>query len=134
MADAARDIEDLIELMSRLPGLGPRSARRAVLSLLKKRYPRATTALHWKDPFQLLVATILSAQSTDVRVNQVTPPLFEKYPTPGDFAGADLGQLQQEIYTTGFFRQKERSILMSSLTRSPRSVRRRGKTQKSCWI
>ena len=81
-----------------------------VISRLKKEYPDATTELNWENPLQLLVATILSAQSTDVRVNEVTKGLFEKYRTAEDYATADLGRLEEEIRPVGFFRNKARSI------------------------
>jgi endonuclease-3 len=81
-----------------------------VISRLKEEYPDAQTELNWENPLQLLVATILSAQSTDVRVNEVTKGLFEKYRTAEDYAQADLGRLEEEIRPTGFFRNKARSI------------------------
>ena len=81
-----------------------------VTSHLKEAYPDARTELVWEDPLQLLVATMLSAQSTDVRVNEVTEGLFSKYRTAGDYAEADLAQLEEEIRSVGFFRNKARSI------------------------
>ncbi len=81
-----------------------------VLSRLKEEYPDAQTTLDWKNPLELLVATVLSAQSTDVRVNEVTKELFEKYRTAEDYATADLEQLEEEIRPVGFFRTKARSI------------------------
>lgn len=81
-----------------------------VIVCLKEAYPDARTELNWKDPLQLLVATILSAQSTDVRVNQVTKGLFEKYRTAEDYAEAELDLLEEEIRSVGFFRNKARSI------------------------
>jgi len=81
-----------------------------ILRALKKRYPGATTALNWSDPLQLLVATILSAQCTDTRVNEVTGELFKKYRTAKDYAEADQREFEQEIRSTGFFRQKTKSI------------------------
>jgi len=77
---------------------------------LKEAYPDARTELLWEDPLQLLVATILSAQSTDVRVNQVTKGLFRRYRTAGDFAEADLEDLEEEIRSVGFYRNKARAI------------------------
>jgi endonuclease-3 len=77
---------------------------------LKEEYPDARTELDWENPLQLLVATMLSAQSTDVRVNEVTKRLFEKYRTAEDYAQADLGRLEEEIHPVGFFRNKARSI------------------------
>jgi endonuclease III len=81
-----------------------------VISRLKEEYPDARTELDWENPLQLLVATMLSAQSTDVRVNEVTKRLFEKYRTAEDYAQADLGRLEEEIHPVGFFRNKARSI------------------------
>ena len=81
-----------------------------ILEGLDEAYPDATCALNFKSPLQLLVATILSAQCTDERVNKVTADLFKKYKTAGDYAKADLETLQQEIRTTGFFRNKSKSI------------------------
>lgn len=77
---------------------------------LREKYPEATTALNWKNPYELLVATILSAQCTDKTVNQVTQQLFAKYPTVEDLAAADREELQQDIYSTGFYRRKAKSI------------------------
>lgn len=81
-----------------------------ILVLLKKAYPNAECSLDYKIPVQLLVATILSAQCTDERVNKVTPLLFAKYKTADDFAKADLEELQREIRSTGFFRNKAKNI------------------------
>lgn len=81
-----------------------------MIERLKEAYPDARTELSWEDPLQLLVATILSAQSTDVRVNLVTRGLFEKYRTAEDYAEADLEILEEEIRSVGFFRNKARSI------------------------
>ncbi len=81
-----------------------------VNSRLQEEYPNVTTALQWRNPFELLVATILSAQCTDEVVNEVTKDLFQKYPRPGDYATASLEQLEQDIYSTGFFRRKAKSI------------------------
>lgn len=96
-------------------GRGTDPARvRAILEKLDEAYPAATCALKHHNPFQLLIATILSAQCTDERVNQVTPALFAKYPTPTDFAYADPRELEQEIRPTGFFRNKTKSIMCAS--------------------
>ena len=73
-------------------------------------YPGATTELNWSNPLELLVATILSAQTTDVRVNQVTEKLFENYRTAEDYAETDPERLEEEIRPTGFYRNKARSI------------------------
>ncbi len=87
---------------------------RAILEKLDEAYPAATCALTHQNAFQLLIATILSAQCTDERVNQVTPGLFAKYPTPTDFAYANPAELEQEIRPTGFFRNKTKSIIGAS--------------------
>ena len=81
-----------------------------VIQRLREAYPDAKTELNWENALQLLVATILSAQSTDVRVNEVTKALFEKYRTAEDYASADLGRLEEEIRPVGFFRNKARSL------------------------
>ncbi len=81
-----------------------------IIKLLKKQYPEAKIALGFRNPLQLLVATILSAQCTDKRVNMVTPQLFKKYKTAKDFADCDLAQLEQDIKPTGFFRNKAKNI------------------------
>ena len=83
---------------------------RKILTALRKLYPDADTALRHANPFQLLIATILSAQSTDDTINKVTPVLFKKYPTPRALAGASAGQVERVIHSTGFFRQKTKSI------------------------
>lgn len=77
---------------------------------LKDEYPGATTELNWSNPLELLVATVLSAQTTDVRVNAVTENLFEKYRTAADYAGADPAELEEDIRPTGFYRNKARSL------------------------
>lgn len=81
-----------------------------VISRLKEEYPDADTELNWSNPLELLVATILSAQTTDVRVNQVTESLFEKYRSAEDYAGADAEELEEDIRSTGFYRNKARSL------------------------
>ncbi|MBU1155527.1 MAG: endonuclease III [Proteobacteria bacterium] len=83
---------------------------KAVLAALEGLYPKAKCALDYRTPWELLVATILSAQCTDQRVNQVTPGLFAKYPTVADFAKADPGELEEAVRPTGFFRNKAKSI------------------------
>lgn len=77
---------------------------------LEKLHPDAAVALRHRSPLQLMIATILSAQCTDERVNMVTPALFEKYPDARAFAGSDTAELESMIHTTGFFRQKAKSI------------------------
>jgi endonuclease-3 len=84
---------------------------RRMLQILDQAYPGATCALAHRDPWQLLVATILSAQCTDKRVNEVTPGLFQKYPGVTDFAHASQAELAQDIRSTGFFNNKTKSLI-----------------------
>lgn len=86
----------------------------AILAGLDAAYPGATCELNYSSAFQLLIATILSAQCTDVRVNQVTSELFKKYSKPEDFAYASPSELEKEIRPTGFFRNKTKSIIGAS--------------------
>lgn len=96
-------------------GRGTDPARvRLVLQKLDRAYPNANCALHHHNAFQLLIATILSAQSTDKRVNMVTPELFKKYPTPRDLGYANPKDIENEIRSTGFFRNKTKSIIGAS--------------------
>lgn len=81
-----------------------------ILKKLKKEYPVANIALNFNSPFQLLISTILSAQCTDERVNIVTKTLFKKYKTPMDFICAPTKELEKEIFSTGFYKQKAKSI------------------------
>ena len=81
-----------------------------ILRRLKKKFSDAQCSLTYKDPLQLLVATILSAQCTDARVNLVTPGLFQKYPMAHDFAIAELAELEKDIHSTGFYRNKAKNI------------------------
>jgi len=90
--------------------VGGRAPAEETIERLKSEYPGAKTALDWKNPLELLVATILSAQTTDVRVNAVTPTLFAKYPTAADYAAADPTELEEDIRPTGFFRNKAKSL------------------------
>jgi endonuclease-3 len=83
---------------------------RAILDILDRTYPHARTALDFGTPLQLLIATILSAQCTDARVNQVTPGLFRRYPDAKAFADAEQGELEEMIRSTGFFRNKAKAI------------------------
>lgn len=83
---------------------------RKIIKILNRLYPKPETALHHKNALELLISTILSAQCTDVRVNQVTPALFKKYRSAKDFAEANLPELEAMIRTTGFFRNKALSI------------------------
>src|SRR5437879_5251615 len=81
-----------------------------ILETLAKLYPDACCALHYENPLQLLIATILSAQCTDVRVNIVTPALFARFPDAHAFSQADIGELEKAIQSTGFFRNKAKNI------------------------
>ncbi len=83
---------------------------RNVTRILRKEFPDARCSLDHADAFQLLIATVLSAQCTDVRVNLVTPDLFAAYPAPADFAEATQEEIEEAIRSTGFFRQKAKSI------------------------
>jgi len=94
------------------PGLKNAPERiKPIIARLRRRFPEARCALDHQDPLQLLVATILSAQCTDARVNLVTRDLFAKYHTASDYANADPEVFEQEIKSTGFFRNKTKSIL-----------------------
>lgn len=81
-----------------------------IISILKKEYPDVKIALSYSNPFQLLIATILSAQCTDERVNLVTEKLFKKYKTPNDFINGSIEALEKDIFSTGFYKQKAKSI------------------------
>jgi endonuclease-3 len=96
-----------------MPGSLPEEKKRAakILDILTKAYPQAGVHLDFRDAFQLLAATILAAQCTDERVNRITPGLFRKYPTAAAFAGADRTELEQEIRSAGFFRNKAKAIV-----------------------
>jgi endonuclease-3 len=101
--------------LTRADGLVPTRAEkgkaRAVLNRLRRRYPSIGTALDYESPFQLLVVTVLSAQTTDENVNKVAPILFDRYPTPSDLAEANPEDVEKIVYSTGFFRQKTKSII-----------------------
>ena len=99
--------------MARPRGAKVRAA--AVVELLKALYPDARCALKHTSAYELLVATILSAQTTDERVNIVTPPLFARYPTPADLAHADPSEVEALIRSTGFFRSKTKSLIGMAL-------------------
>jgi endonuclease-3 len=88
-----------------------RTRTRKIIARLRREFPQARCALHHTNPLELLVATILSAQCTDARVNIVTPALFAKYRSATDYATADPEMFQREIQSTGFFRNKTKSIL-----------------------
>jgi endonuclease-3 len=89
----------------------PKGRAREVAARLAAEYPDALCELDHASPYQLLVATILSAQTTDARVNLVTPTLFARYPTPAALAAADVGELEEIIRSTGFYQNKARSLL-----------------------
>jgi endonuclease-3 len=88
----------------------------AILEILQRTWPKATCELDFENAYQLTAATILSAQSTDKRVNLVTPALFKRYPTPAKLARADLGALEKLVHSTGFFRQKAKSLVRMAAT------------------
>jgi len=108
-------------------GLTPSQARREskrarrerageILARLRREYPRTRLALDFQSPLQLLMATVLAAQCTDQKVNEVTPPLFRRYPTARDFAAADLAELEEMVRQTGFFRNKARALKNLGMT------------------
>ncbi len=96
---------------TRGPSADPKAQAARVLRGLIKLYPTVRCALDHRDPFELVVATVLSAQCTDERVNQVTPGLFARYPDAATLAEADLADVEALIYRTGFFRAKARSLV-----------------------
>ena len=85
-----------------------------VVSRLKRMYPKAKCSLDFTNPFELLIATILSAQSTDARVNIVTKSLFRKYPDPQAFANASQVEMERDVKQTGFFRNKAKAVIACS--------------------
>jgi endonuclease III len=90
--------------------LPPKERTKKVIELLEKLYPDAKTALNYTSPLEILVATMLSAQTTDERVNIVTKSLFKKYKTPQDYANVDIKELEQDIHSTGFYHNKARNL------------------------
>ncbi len=92
----------------------PKTDVKALLKALKKSYPRACCSLDHRSPFELLAATILSAQCTDERVNLVTPALFKKYPGPAEMAKAPLQDLERLVHSTGFYKNKALSLREAS--------------------
>ena len=92
-------------------GKPPGASASTIFDKLDIQHPNAWTELHFTNPYELLAATILSAQCTDARVNQVTPALFKKYPTPAALAKADAAELEVLIQPTGFFRMKSKSLI-----------------------
>ena len=89
----------------------PKAQAEAELAILERTYPNAVTALDYQDPYTLLIAVILSAQTTDAGVNRVTPFLFERYPTPQALARANLSDVEKIVKPTGFFRMKAKNIV-----------------------
>lgn len=96
------------------PDATARRHARTVFGRLKKRYPSIGTALDYEDPWQLLVVTVMSAQTTDENVNKVAPVLFEKWPEPAALAAANPEEVEATIFSTGFYRQKAKSIIALS--------------------
>jgi endonuclease-3 len=93
--------------------LEPKQRAAKVIELLEKDHPNAKTALNYSNPLEMLIATMLSAQTTDQTVNKVTEKLFKKYRTPEDYANADLKELEQDIRSTGFYHNKARNLKKS---------------------
>ena len=85
-----------------------------IINILQQEYPHAKIALNFSNPIELLVATVLSAQSTDVTVNKVTPAIFRKYKNVNAYAQADLKELEREIYSTGFYHNKAKNIIAAA--------------------
>lgn len=90
--------------------LEPKKRNTKAIELLEKQYPNAKTALNCTNPLEILVATMLSAQTTDERVNIVTKNLFQKYRTPENYANADIKELEQDIHSTGFYHNKAKNL------------------------
>jgi endonuclease III len=90
--------------------LEPKQQIEKIIELLEKRYPNAKTALNYTNPLEILVATILSAQTTDITVNIVTKTLFKKYHSPEDYANAEIKELEQDIHSTGFYHNKAKNL------------------------
>jgi endonuclease-3 len=92
-----------------------RQARAArILERLRPRYPGAASALTWKNPFELLVATVLAAQCADARVNLVTPEFFRRWPDPAALAAADVAEVEVVVHSTGFFRNKAKNLVAAA--------------------
>lgn len=96
------------------PTAAERGKARTILNRLRRRYPEMGTALDYESPWQLLVVTVLSAQTTDENVNKVAPELFERYGSPGELADAKPSDVEEIVYSTGFYRQKTKSIIRLS--------------------
>ncbi len=88
------------------------SRKEQIIERLRRAYADTQTALHFKNPYELLVATILAAQCTDKRVNIITEELFKKYPSPAELAQAELGELEQDIRTCGLYKNKAKNLLL----------------------
>lgn len=93
------------------PDAAARRHARTILDRLRKRYPEIRTALDYENPWQLLVVTVMSAQTTDENVNAVAPRLFARWPEPAALAAANPDEVEEVIFSTGFYRQKTRSII-----------------------
>jgi endonuclease-3 len=94
--------------------LEPKARAQKIMELLEKEHPDATIALRYKNPLELLIATILSAQASDEQINAITPKLFKKYTTPEDYANADLTELEQDIKSSGFYHNKAKNLKNSA--------------------
>ena len=94
--------------------LEPKARAQKVMELLEKEHADAKIALHYKNPLELLVATILSAQATDEQINALTPKLFQKYKTAEDYSNADLAELEQDIRSSGFYHNKAKNLKNSA--------------------
>jgi len=114
MAVKGKDDCELPRFKGRESKAGKFARANEIIARLGKLYPGTTTALHWKTPFQLLVATILSAQCTDERVNKVTPPLFKRWPTAKKMSAANLNDIEEMVRSTGFYRNKAKNIQASA--------------------
>ena len=105
---------NIVEIIANNPELKSKMQVMKIIELLEKEYPKAMTVLKYTNPLEILVATILSAQCTDKRVNIVTKSLFKKYKTTEDYANSDLAELEKDIRSTGFYRNKAKNIKKSS--------------------
>jgi len=94
--------------------LEPKARAQKVMEMLEKEHADAEIALHYKNPLELLIATILSAQATDEQINAITPKLFQKYKTAKDYANADLTELEQDIKSSGFYHNKAKNLKNSA--------------------
>ncbi len=94
--------------------LEPKERTAKIIELLQKEHPDAKIALNYSNPLELLVATILSAQSTDIMINQITQKLFKKYKTAHDYASVDIKELEQDIKSSGFYHNKAKNIQQAS--------------------